>query len=124
MVSTELKYVSPQFLVCSVLRVPPSGLVVRCKTDELAIFNPPNGQTCAQWTGDFVDQFGGYIGNIDATSACRYCQYKVGNEYFEPLRMSFGHRWRDAFILFSFIGERSISIHLVAAGKVTLRRSF
>jgi len=82
-----------------------SGLIVRCKPDEFAIFNPPAGQTCAQWAGDFVNAFGGYIDNLDATSACRYCQFSVGNEFYEPLNISFGHRWRDAFILFSFIGE-------------------
>ncbi|KNZ76344.1 Brefeldin A resistance protein [Termitomyces sp. J132] len=57
------------------------GLVIRCKSDEFAIFDPPSGQTCAEWGQAFVDKFGGYIDNLNDTLRCR---------------------WRDAFILFSF----------------------
>ncbi|KAG6874373.1 hypothetical protein C0995_015109 [Termitomyces sp. Mi166 len=56
------------------------GLVIRCKSDEFAIFNPPSGQTCAEWGQAFVDKFGGYIDNLNDTLACRYCQYSVGDD--------------------------------------------
>ncbi|KAF6754266.1 ABC-transporter [Ephemerocybe angulata] len=79
-----------------------NGLVIRCKADEFAIFNPPSGQTCGQWANEFVGIFGGYIDNLNDTIACRYCQFKVGNEFYEPLNILYSHRWRDAFILFSF----------------------
>lgn len=78
------------------------GLVIRCKPDEFAIFNPPDGQTCAAWGQDFVDRFGGYIDNLNATVACRYCQFAVGDEFFLPLNIEFSKRWRDAFILLSY----------------------
>ncbi|KAF8640630.1 hypothetical protein AX17_000290 [Amanita inopinata Kibby_2008] len=81
------------------------GLVIRCKSDEFAVFNPPAGQTCAQWAQSFVDVFGGYIDNVNATSACRYCQFKVGDEFFLPLNIRFENRWRDAWSLFAFFGE-------------------
>lgn len=67
------------------------------------MFNPPDGQTCGEWAQDFVDVVGGYIDNISDTVACRYCQYAVGDEYYTPLNIDFGNRWRDAFILFSFV---------------------
>ena len=86
-----------------------SGLVIKCKPDEFAIFNPPSGQTCAQWAQDFVEVFGGYIDNLNDTVACRYCQFSVGNEFFEPLNIKYSNRWRDAFILFSFFGESPFS---------------
>ena len=79
--------------------------MIRCKPDEFAIFNPPDGQTCAAWGQDFVNKFGGYIDNLNATVACRYCQFAVGDEFFLPLNIEFGKRWRDAFILFSYFGE-------------------
>ncbi|KAG6826923.1 hypothetical protein H0H92_013902, partial [Tricholoma furcatifolium] len=78
------------------------GLVIKCKSDEFAVFDPPSGQTCAQWAQPFANAFGGYINNLNATAACQYCQYKVGDEFFEPLNIKFSLRWRDAFILFSF----------------------
>ncbi|KII93944.1 hypothetical protein PLICRDRAFT_36161 [Plicaturopsis crispa FD-325 SS-3] len=78
------------------------GLVITCKSDEFAVFTPPSGQTCQQWAGDFVTAFKGYLDNPNATEACRYCQYRVGDEFYTPLNISEHHRWRDAFILFSF----------------------
>ncbi|KAJ2936375.1 hypothetical protein H1R20_g720, partial [Candolleomyces eurysporus] len=78
------------------------GLVIRCKSDEFAVFNPPSGQTCGQWAGEFVQTFGGYIDNLNDTIACRYCQFSVGDEFYTPLNISYGNRWRDAWILFAF----------------------
>ncbi|KAG6817582.1 hypothetical protein H0H87_006959 [Tephrocybe sp. NHM501043] len=78
------------------------GLFITCKPDEFNIFNPPSGQTCADWGSAFVDKFGGYIENLNDTIACRYCQYRVGEQFYEPLNIKYSLRWRDAFILFSF----------------------
>ena len=82
-----------------------SGLVIKCQPDEFTVFNPPANQTCSAWGQDFVDAFGGYIDNPLASSACRYCQYSVGDQFFVPLNISFSNRWRDAFILFAFFSE-------------------
>ncbi|KAF8131532.1 pleiotropic drug resistance ABC transporter [Boletus edulis] len=78
------------------------GLVIVCASDEFNVFNPPANQTCQEWAGDFVNAFGGYLDNPLAASACRYCQYSVGDEFFTPLNIAFDNRWRDAFILFSY----------------------
>ena len=45
--------------------------------------------------------------NANDTSACRYCQYAVGDEFFRPLGISFDDRWTDAWILFAFFGTPS-----------------
>ena len=78
------------------------GLKIQCKPDEFAVFNPPDGQTCSAWAGEFVSAFGGYLDNADSTSACRYCPYSVGEDFFLPLNIRYDDRWRDAFILFGF----------------------
>ncbi|KAF8963959.1 ABC-2 type transporter-domain-containing protein [Flammula alnicola] len=78
------------------------GLIIKCKSDEFATFNPPTGQNCSSWAQPFVDVFGGYIDNLSDTAACRYCQYAVGDQFFVPLNISFSKRWRDAFILFAY----------------------
>lgn len=82
-----------------------SGLVLKCKSDEFAVFDPPAGQNCSSWGQPFVNVAGGYIDNLMATAQCRYCQYAVGDQFFVPLNISFSHRWRDAFIIFAFFGE-------------------
>ncbi|RXW23030.1 hypothetical protein EST38_g2801 [Candolleomyces aberdarensis] len=78
------------------------GLVIRCRNDEFVLFDPPAGQTCGEWASEFVGVVGGYIENINATAACQYCQFSVGDEFYTPLNIEFGNRWRDAFILFAF----------------------
>lgn len=86
-----------------------SGLAITCRSDEFSVFNPPSGQTCAQWGEDFVNVFGGYIDNLTDNAACRYCQFRVGDEFFVPLGMSYGTRWRDAFLLLAFIAFNIIA---------------
>ncbi|KAF9003771.1 hypothetical protein BDZ89DRAFT_1080859 [Hymenopellis radicata] len=78
------------------------GLVIQCKPEEFVVFNPPSGQTCAAWAGDFMGYYGGYLENPNATDACHYCQYQVGDEFYTPLNIEYGDRWRNVFILFSF----------------------
>ena len=79
-----------------------SGLVIKCKADEFIQFNPPSGQTCIAWADEFVQGFGGYIDNPNDTSACRYCQYSVGDQFFLPLNIRYDNRWRDVWILFAY----------------------
>ena len=95
-----------------------SGLTIQCQADEFIQFNPPSGQTCMQWANEFVQGFGGYLDNPNDTSACRYCQYSVGDQFYEPLNIRYSNRWRDAWVLFAFsvfnllatIGESLISL--------------
>ncbi|KAH9914745.1 uncharacterized protein B0H18DRAFT_1125328 [Fomitopsis serialis] len=79
------------------------GLRVTCKADEFAIFNPPSGQTCEGWGAEFVNTYGGYIDNLQDSTSCRYCQYAVGDQFYEPLDISIHNRWRDAWVLFAFV---------------------
>ncbi|KAJ7610902.1 ABC-2 type transporter-domain-containing protein [Roridomyces roridus] len=80
------------------------GLVIKCNSDEFAVFNPPSGQNCSQWAADFVTAAGGYLDNADATENCRYCTYAVGDEFYTPLGITYGHRWRDVFIFLAYAG--------------------
>ncbi|KAJ7135007.1 ABC-2 type transporter-domain-containing protein [Mycena crocata] len=80
------------------------GLVIRCKSDEFAIFTPPSGQTCSQWAQDFITVAGGYLDNGNDTANCRYCTYAVGDEFYTPLGISFSKRWRDAFVFLAYVG--------------------
>lgn len=46
------------------------ALPVECKPFDLAHFNPPSGQTCLAYAGDWVASSGGYLVNPNATSDC------------------------------------------------------
>jgi ABC-type multidrug transport system permease subunit len=84
------------------------GLEVRCIARELVSFIPPSGQTCQQWAGEFVTAAGGYLVDGNATDICDYCQYAVGNQFFEPLQIFYDDRWRDWGILLAFVISNSL----------------
>ncbi|KAK0532734.1 ATP-binding cassette transporter snq2 [Tilletia horrida] len=79
------------------------GLPVRCRDSELSRFVPPMGQTCAQWAGAFLNDFGGYLANPNATSDCGYCQYATGDEFLPSVGIKFSTRGRDIGIFCAFI---------------------
>lgn len=70
-------------------------LPIYCNAGEFRQFRPPAGQTCIQWAGAFVARAGGYLQDEAATDVCNYCQYRVGDEFYAPLGITFDQRWRD-----------------------------
>ncbi|KAI0129629.1 ABC-2 type transporter [Xylariales sp. AK1849] len=87
-------------------------LPVRCQPNELNTFTAPDGQTCGGYMEAFFDNGGvGYIVD-NATSACEYCAYKAGEQFYEPLGFSFVNRWRDLGIFLAFVGSNLIILFL------------
>ena len=84
-------------------------LRVTCTANELNIFQPPSGQTCAQWASSFVASAGGYLANPQATADCGYCQYSVGDQFYAPLNIDYDKRWRDVWILFCYFSTSPFS---------------
>ncbi|QRW00881.1 ABC-2 type transporter [Ceratobasidium sp. AG-Ba] len=78
------------------------GLKITCTPLEFSVFQPPSGQTCVQWAGDFVNATVGYLDNPSATSDCRYCPYSYGDDFYKSLNISFDTRWRDLGIMIAF----------------------
>ncbi|KAG8704963.1 hypothetical protein FRC08_001922 [Ceratobasidium sp. 394] len=78
------------------------GLKITCTPLEFAVFQPPSGQTCVQWAGDFVNASVGYLDNPDSSSDCRYCPYSYGDDFYTGLGISFDNRWRDLGIMIAF----------------------
>jgi ABC-type multidrug transport system permease subunit len=75
---------------------------VTCAQSELNIFNPPAGQTCQSFASAFVE-ISGELLNPDATSACEYCCYSVGDQYLQTRNMSFDDRWRNFGFMWVYI---------------------
>lgn len=53
----------------------------------------------------------GYLAN-NQTSDCSYCAYSVGDQFYEPLGISFSTRWRDFGIFTAFIGSNLILLFI------------
>jgi ATP-binding cassette subfamily G (WHITE) protein 2 (SNQ2) len=94
-------------------------LQVQCTPQEFNTFSAPSGQDCGSYMSDFFSNGApGYLLN-NATDACSYCAYKVGDQFYEPLGYEFGNRWRDFGIFAAFIGSNLIILFLA----VSLTRS-
>ncbi|KGO50638.1 CDR ABC transporter [Penicillium expansum] len=79
------------------------GRDVVCAESELNLFNAPDNLTCGEYMKPFFDRGGkGYIVD-DAAQACKYCAYKVGEQFYATFGMSFDNRWRDLGIFAAFI---------------------
>jgi ABC-type multidrug transport system permease subunit len=90
------------------------GLPVVCKTAELNSFPAPNGTDCGEYMRNFFDRGGaGYLVS-NVSDACHYCAYKVGDQFYEPLQLHFGDRWRDLGIFSAFIASNLILLFLAS----------
>jgi ABC-type multidrug transport system permease subunit len=95
-------YLMGGLLVFTIWDVP-----VQCNEGEFAIFNPPDGQTCAAYLTDFLRGMGAgsNLVNPDATADCRVCQYRTGSDYLITLNEEeYYYGWRNAgiVVLFAF----------------------
>ncbi|KAK5661892.1 hypothetical protein OQA88_10001 [Cercophora sp. LCS_1] len=83
-------------------------LPVVCGDTELNRFTAPEGMSCGEYMGPFFERGGrGYLVRNE-TSSCEYCAFKVGDQFYEPLGMSFGERWRDLGIFLAFVGSNLV----------------
>ncbi|KAI0728228.1 pleiotropic drug resistance ABC transporter [Fomitopsis betulina] len=80
---------------------------ITCVAKELSTIEPPTGQTCIKYMGNFIELSGGYLTNENATSSCQYCAYRTTDAFLEQsFNISYSNHWRDfgifcAYILFN-----------------------
>ncbi|KAA8647011.1 hypothetical protein EYZ11_000144 [Aspergillus tanneri] len=91
------------------------GRPVVCRPNEYNHFQAPPGQTCGEYMQPFFDRGGlGYLAE-NATQACKYCAFKVGDQFYQTFTMNFDHRWRDLGIYIAYIGSNLIIIFLAVS---------
>ncbi|KAJ5145829.1 uncharacterized protein N7515_000393 [Penicillium bovifimosum] len=90
------------------------GRDVVCTESELNVFNAPDNMTCGEYMEPFFERGGnGYL--VDgAARACRYCAYKIGEQFYAAFSMSFDTRWRDLGIFAAFIGSNLIVLFIAS----------
>jgi ABC-type multidrug transport system permease subunit len=99
-------------LVSGMIATELQGRTVHCKSSELHFFDPPSGQTCGDYARAFLSSAGGYITNESATSQCGFCQYEVGQQFFEPLSIYFSERWMNLVSVSSTSYANPLTDHL------------
>lgn len=94
-------YINPfNYLMGSLLVFNLWGSDVRCKESEFAVFNPPEGQTCAKYLEGYLARAPGHLDNPDATSGCKVCAFGHASDYLKSLYLEdYSYGWRDAGIV-------------------------
>jgi len=79
---------------------------VECKPNEMALFDPAPGQTCAEYLEVYQKGmgYGTNLLNPSDTTGCRVCQYSRGADYLHTLNLAEkSDGWRNAGIVVIFI---------------------
>ncbi|OAL35851.1 hypothetical protein AYO20_04757 [Fonsecaea nubica] len=77
---------------------------VVCAKNELAVFDPPTGQTCGQYLSAYLD--GGAPGSLlnpSATASCEYCSIRNSNQFLEQSWIHPSDKYRNLGIMFAYI---------------------
>jgi ATP-binding cassette, subfamily G (WHITE), member 2, PDR len=98
----ELTRISPD-LVSAIASTGVSGRSVVCAANELAVMQPPAGQTCGEYLGGYASVAMGSIYNPNATSDCQYCPIRNADEYLAASSITYSTRWRNYGIGFAYI---------------------
>lgn len=105
-----LYYLSPftYFLGGTVTAVV-QGLPVECSPEAISRFDPPAGQTCGQYAGQWASDAAAQLLNPDAVADCAVCKWTTGDQYLQGFNLGkgglLGGRWEyyGVFVLFTFV---------------------
>jgi ATP-binding cassette, subfamily G (WHITE), member 2, PDR len=81
-----------------------AGKAIVCAENELATFDPPAPQSCAEYLADYLAA--GAIGTLQNpadTAACRYCPLSSSDQFLAGVNISYEDRWRNFGIGWAFI---------------------
>ncbi|OCK80389.1 putative multidrug resistance ABC transporter [Lepidopterella palustris CBS 459.81] len=97
--------VSPfTYLISAMLSTAVANTDVICASNEYLHFDPVSpGQTCAAYMSKYIANFGGYLENPDATSACSFCAIKDTNVFLASVTSYYSEAWRNFGIMWAYI---------------------
>jgi ATP-binding cassette subfamily G (WHITE) protein 2 (SNQ2) len=77
---------------------------VTCATVEYVKLDPPSGQTCGSFLQQYISNYGGYLNNSDATSACEFCASATTDQYLGTnFNMHYSHHWRNFGLVMVYV---------------------
>jgi ABC-type multidrug transport system permease subunit/ABC-type multidrug transport system ATPase subunit len=92
------------------------GTKVTCTAQELAVFDPVNGTTCAEYLQPYLQSpmgSGARLLNPGATEACKVCPYRDGSVYLKGLNLlEYSYGWRNAGIVVIFVFSSYALVYL------------
>jgi ATP-binding cassette, subfamily G (WHITE), member 2, PDR len=76
---------------------------IECDDIEFVTFEPPSGQTCAQYMSSYISAFGGYLRDDSATTECAFCASSSTNDVLGGLGINFDERWRNFGLMMIYV---------------------
>lgn len=102
-----LYWINPfNYLIGSMLVFGVWGTQVTCTPGELALFDPANGTTCAEYLAEYLRGTGrgARLLNPEAAQQCQVCPYSNGSVYLQALNLQgYYYGWRDVGIVVIFV---------------------
>ncbi|RDW88005.1 putative ABC1 transport protein [Coleophoma cylindrospora] len=96
--------VSPlTYLISGIASTGLGGRPITCSTSELAILQPPSGQSCGAYLNAYAQTAGGAIYNPNDTADCQYCSITNADQFLSSVAIQSSTRWRDYGIGFAYI---------------------
>lgn len=118
-------YLNPfNYLIGSMLTFGVFDTEVKCKEEEFAIFNPPNGTSCGDYLSTFMQGMGARMNlvNPEASENCHVCEYRLGSDYLYTVNLKdYYYGWRDAGIVVIFVFSSYAMVYLLM--KLRTKRS-
>ncbi|GKZ70816.1 hypothetical protein AnigIFM50267_006487 [Aspergillus niger] len=97
--------VSPfTYFVAGVTSTQLHGVPVNCTRTEMAVFDPPSGQSCIEYLSDYLRTVPGQLRNPDAMRSCEYCPYSVADQFLAEREYRYDRRWMDFGVGWAFVG--------------------
>ncbi|KAL5002713.1 ABC-2 type transporter-domain-containing protein [Aspergillus recurvatus] len=97
--------VSPlTYLIAGLTATGLHGRVIECASEELNVFNPPDGLSCGEYLADYLSVAPGRLYNPAATANCQYCGLTNADQYLAASNIHYTERWRNWGILWAYIG--------------------
>ncbi|EXA30626.1 hypothetical protein FOVG_18001 [Fusarium oxysporum f. sp. pisi HDV247] len=88
-----------------------SGDAIICSQAELAVFQPPAGETCGAYMQTYLEQAApGTLLNPDATASCSYCPLGYADQVLARSGMYYDERWRDWGLGFIYIAFNIVAV--------------
>ena len=98
--------VSPfSYMVSGMLSTAVANTEVICASNELLNFQPPSGQTCAEYMDPYISDLGGYLveSTRNSTEQCTFCSISDTNVFLKSVGAFYDDRWRNFGLLWVYV---------------------
>ncbi|KAH8831404.1 ABC-2 type transporter-domain-containing protein, partial [Flagelloscypha sp. PMI_526] len=91
------------YITAGMLSTGLAGTAVTCNPTEVAVVQPPTGQTCGQYLGPFTQFSGATLYNQEASQDCRLCLISSTDQFLASIDVDPNMKWRNFGLIWVYI---------------------